>query len=304
MGNDGRDPDGGDGTEHSIEFFPVRLMSTQHEIYTGRSTYHEINVTDYDFLRVLRFQRNRQSSMYLDAPYETDFEYPAYLHTPLAIKPDARRALVIGLGGGSVVKRYWRDYPEMWLDVVELDPEIVDVAYTYFALPRDERIRVFVDDGRRFLDTTNETYDIVIIDAFDEDQVPRQLTTDEFLREVRDHLSPGGVIAYNFIGVISGERSKPFRSLYRTLCNVWRRVWVFTMDEGVDTEGVNLILLASDAPLTDDELRQRLENRVYGRVSVPGFAMFSDDLYPGKVRTGDVPIITDPPAGKQQRRRR
>ena len=61
--------------------------------------------------------------MYLDAPFDTDFEYPGYFHVALAMKPDAIRTLVIGLGGGTVVKRMWRDYPEMRIDSVELDPE-------------------------------------------------------------------------------------------------------------------------------------------------------------------------------------
>jgi spermidine synthase len=277
-------------------------MDSRNAIYSHTSPYHDIRVEDVGYLRVLRFERNRQSSMYLDAPFDTDFEYPAYLHTPLALKPDAARTLIIGLGGGSVVKRMWRDYPEMRVDVVELDPEIVEIAHRFFGLPRDERIRVFVDDGRAFLETCSETYDVVIVDAFDEDRVPRPLTTEEFLRLARDRLSPDGVVAYNFIGAPSGDHSKPFRSLYKTMKNVWRGVWVFMTDEGVLAEGANLILLGSDADVTDDVLRSRLADRVGGMVTVPAFERFGEDLYTGEIRTGDVPIITDPPRAKPRRR--
>jgi spermidine synthase len=278
-------------------------MNLVNTVYSHSSPFHDIHVEDLGYLRVLRFERNRQSSMYLDAPFDTDFEYPAYLHTPLAVKPDATRTLVIGLGGGSVVKRMWRDYPDMTLDVVELDPEIVDVAHRFFELPRDPRIRVVVDDGRAFIETATGTYDIVIVDAFDEDRVPRPLTTEEFLRLVRDRLAPDGVVAYNFIGAPKGDHSKPFRSLYRTLSNVWRHVWVFMTDEGLLTEGANLILLASDADVPDDELRTRLAGRVGGKVTVPAFDRFGEDLYTGEIRTGDVPIILDPPRGKSRRDR-
>jgi spermidine synthase len=278
-------------------------MNLVNTVYSHTSPYHDIHVEDLGYLRVLRFERNRQSSMYLDAPFDTDFEYPAYLHTPLALKPDAARTLVIGLGGGSAVKRMWRDYPEMRLDVVELDPEIVEVAHRYFELPYDERIRVFVDDGRAFLETCAETYDIVIVDAFDEDRVPRALTTEEFMRLTRDRLAPDGVIAYNFIGAPSGDHSKPFRGLYRTLSNIWRHVWVFMTDEGLLTEGANLILLGSDADVSADELRDRLADRVGGKVTVPAFHRFGEDLFTGEIRTGDVPIITDPPRSRNTRRR-
>ena len=273
------------------------------ERYAGTSPYHDINVSDYGYIRVLRFTRNRQSSMYLDAPFETDFEYPGYFHISVAIKPDAARTLAIGLGGATVIKRMWRDYPSMSIDAVELDPMVVEVAFRFFELPEDERIRVFTDDGRRFLDTATETYDIVLVDAFDEDRVPRPLTTEEFMRALRDRLNADGVVAYNFLGEHAGERSKPFRSLYRTMRNVWRNVWVFVVNDGVDSEGTNLMLFATDADLTADELCDRIADRAGGIVTVPAFELMGEDLYRGEIRLGDVPLITDPPKGKPGRRR-
>lgn len=278
-------------------------MNPQSPVYSTTSAYHDIDVTDHGFLRVLRFTRNRQSSMYLDSPFDTDFEYPGYFHIALALDPAATRTLVIGLGGASVVKRMWRDYPEMSIDAVELDPDVVDIAQRFFELPEDERIRVYVDDGRRFIETCADDYDIVLIDAFDEDRVPRQLTTEEFLRAVRDRLASGGVVAYNFIGALRGDHSKPFRSLYRTLRNVWRHVRVFAVDEGVETEGANLMIFATDAPVTDDELRERIADRIGGRVTVPAFHLFGADLFTGEIRCGDVPMIVDPPKCKGAGRR-
>ncbi len=271
-------------------------------VYSHASPFHDIHVEDVGHLRVLRFERNRQSSMYLDAPFDTDFEYPAYLHTPLALKPDAQRTLIIGLGGGTVVKRMWRDYPGMRVDVAELDPDMVEVARRFFRVPDDDRIRVFAADGRAYLETSPETYDIVIVDAFDEDRVPRPLTTEEFLRLVRDRLAPDGVVAYNFIGAPAGDHSKPFRSLYKTMANVWRRVIVFVADEGLLTEGANLILLGSDADVSDETLRSRLADRVGGIVTVPAFDRFGEDIYSRGIPTGDVAILTDAPQGRTRRR--
>jgi spermidine synthase len=267
-------------------------------MYSHDSAFHHISVTDVGFVRMLRFEHNRQSSMYLDSPFDTDFEYPGYFHIALAIRPGATRTLVIGLGGGTVAKRMWRDYPEMTVDAVELDPEVVEVARRFFELPEDERLRVFVEDGRRFVESARDLYDIVIIDAFDDDRVPRPLTTEEFMASARDRLLPDGVIAYNFIGSTRGDRSKAFRSMHRTLSNVWGNVWVFEVDDGILTEGSNIILFASDTDMTEDELRAGIETRVGGRVSVPAFDTFADDLYVGPIRSGDVPLILDPPRRK------
>ena len=162
-------------------------------------------VTDHGFIRVLSFGGHRQSSMYLDAPFDTDFEYPSYFHIALAVTPDATRALALGLGGGSVVKRMWRDYPGMRVDAVELDPDVVDVARRFFALPDDERIRTFVDDGRHFIESGSSVYDIVIVDVFDGDRIPPTLVAEEFLCALRSRLAQGGVVAYNFMGAVEGD---------------------------------------------------------------------------------------------------
>jgi len=253
------------------------------QIYSHTSTFHDIDVTDHGFLRVLSFGPNRQSSMYLDAPFDTDFEYPNYFHLALAIKPDALRTLAIGLGGGTVVKRMWRDYPDMHIDAVELDPVVVDVAERFFELPSDERIRIFVDDGRHFLETRTDTYDIMIVDAFLGDAVPPPLIADEFMRTLHDRLSANGAVVYNFMGTVAGEGSEQFRALHRALAACWRQVWVFVINESTDSGATNLILLATDSPLSTTELRARIASRVDGKVGVPAFHLFGEDLYEGEI---------------------
>ncbi len=69
------------------------------------------HVIEEDGVRRLLFSRKQQSSMRLDDPFETDLPYLTHLHLPMAVKPDASRALLIGLGGGMLAKRMWRDYP-------------------------------------------------------------------------------------------------------------------------------------------------------------------------------------------------
>lgn len=266
--------------------------------------YHRVRITDNDGIRLLRFERNRQSTMFLNDPFETDCEYCSYLHLPLAIQPRAKRVLVIGLGGGSVVKRYWRDYPWMRVDAVELDPDIVEIAYSFFELPEDPRIDVAIADGREFLQRGTRTYDIVIVDAYDDDRVPRPLLTEEFMREVRGRLASDGVLAYNYIGAVYGPKSRPFRSLHRTLSNVWSRVWSFPIGISRDVSDVtrNIILMASDVDIGDDDVLERISSRVDGLVTVPGFAQFGEDLYQGPIRSGDVPLIVDPTPGGRRRR--
>ncbi len=265
-------------------------------LFQKDTQYHRISVTEDSSERHLRFDRSHQSAMDLADPYSSGIRYPDYLHLPMALKPDAKRVLVLGLGGGTVTKRYWRDYPGVSVDTVEIDPVVVDVAKRYFDLPTDPRIRLFTEDARRYLQSTNETYDIVIVDAYYADSLPFHLTTREFFQEVKDHLSPDGVVAYNCIGSVEGEHSKLFRSMYRTAGDVWGNVWAFPIGIGkthVKQENRNIIVVASDQQVSASDFAARIEDRAGGLVTIPGYAGFARDLYTGRIKTGDVPLLTD-----------
>jgi spermidine synthase len=204
--------------------------------------------------------------------------------------------LVLGLGGGAVTKRMWRDYPELEIDSVEIDPVVVEVARDYFGLPEDERSRVFIEDARRHIQQTDETYDIIIIDAYYSDALPSHLTTQEFLAEVKSRLAPDGVVAYNVISAVDGEGSELFRSMYRTADTVWDTLRVFPIGIAEDDdleERRNIIVLATDEPLAEGELMADIESAVDGRVTIRGFEEFGEDLYTDVVRLADVPLLTD-----------
>jgi spermidine synthase len=118
----------------------------------------------------------------------------------LAVVQRPQRMLIIGLGGGSMAKFLHRRFPQAHIDAVELDPMVVDVARRYFDLVEDERLRVHVGDGRAFIEKSAQRYDIIFLDAFGPDSIPRTLTTREFLEAVRNHLSQDGVVAANIWG--------------------------------------------------------------------------------------------------------
>lgn len=277
---------------------PAPAVNEQGEtvLFRQDTQYHRITVTEGDSARHLRFDRSHQSAISLDDPYESRIRYPDYMHLALTLKPDAERVLVLGLGGGAITKRFWRDYPGVSVDSVEIDPVVVDVARKYFWLPEDERSRVFVEDARRYVQTTGETYDIVIVDAYYSDALPFHLTTEEFLREVKAVMSPDGVIAYNVISAPEGDASKLFRSMYRTAEGVWSQIRVFPIGLGADGNTLamrNIIVLATDAPADDARMLGAIASRVDGRVTISGFAEMAQDLYSSPVEVADVPLLTD-----------
>jgi spermidine synthase len=218
-------------------------------LYAKDTRYHRLSVAEDTETRYLRFDNTYQSGMFRSRPFATAFEYADLFHLLKAYDPNARKVLFIGLGGGSSPKRIWRDFPDMQVQAVELDPVVVDVAYKYFALPRDPRLQVAVDDGRRYLDRHEDKWDAILIDAFFADAIPFHLFTNEFMELVRSRLNPGGVVMTNTIGSIAGGRSRLFRSVYRTYRSVFPTVLVHPTiigADGGDTDVRNLILVATE----------------------------------------------------------
>jgi len=268
-------------------------------LYQADSLYHHLWVVENADSRFLRFDNSWQSGMYLADPYATRFEYTDFFHLALVMNPKVKDVLFIGLGGGSAPKKFLRDYPEARIDVVELDPAVIAVARRFFFVPPDSpRFRVLAQDGRVFLQQTTRKYDLIVVDAYYADSIPFHLTTQEFLRELKSRLQPGGLVAANLIGAFEGPKSEVFRSLYRTFSSVFPTRYLFPVhwDKEADPSLLrNIILIAGEGrPLDRKILLQRAQEMVTnGQIQVPRLATYAASLYQNPVAVGDVPLLTD-----------
>jgi spermidine synthase len=266
--------------------------------YAKDTRYHRLSVADDETNRYLRFDNTYQSGMPLARPFGTSFEYADLFHLARAYKPGARDILFIGLGGGSSPKRLWRDFPDVRIQAVELDPTVVEVAYRFFQLPRDERLEVAVDDGRRYLDKDDRKWDAIMIDAFFADAIPFHLFTAEFMELVRSKLNPGGVVITNTIGAMSGESSRLFRSVYRTYRTAFPTVLVHPVllpgDEGDETIR-NLMLVATEqaAPEKAFLAERWREIREQSNGRAPDLTKAIRDRRDAPVSVVGVPTLTD-----------
>lgn len=260
------------------------------------SVYHHIVVVEDAEARYLRFDRSFQSGMLLSDPFESPFLYAAYAHLGLIFAPRARRVLVVGLGGGSIPKRFWRDYPEMTVEVVELDPMVVDVAKRFFEVREDARLRLVNQDGRMFLRRTAKTYDLVILDAYFAESIPFHLTTKEFYALVKARLTPGGAVVSNLLGQLRGPRSSLFRAMYRTHGEVFRGLYPFAVAYHPDDDAAmirNIMLVATaEGGLSRAEILSRARQTA-GRVRFPRFLSYAADHYGEPITVDDVPVLTD-----------
>jgi spermidine synthase len=136
-----------------------------------------------------------QSSMRLEDPYALALDYTRCMMAFLLFHPEPRRALMIGLGGGSLAKFFHKFLKRTSIKVVELDERVVVAAREHFALPR--AIEVQIGDGAEALEP--ECCDTLVVDAFeDELHVPR-LASQAFYDGAFLALSEPGALVVNFM---------------------------------------------------------------------------------------------------------
>lgn len=275
---------------------PIRLP-TQRVVYEKDSAYHQISVLEDGLNRYLRFNRSFQGGMVLRDPYESPFLYTSYAHLAHLFHPAIRRVLMIGLGSGTIPKRFTRDYPDVLVDSVELDPAVVDVAKRFFEVKEDTRQRIAVQDGRVYLRRSEAKYDLIILDAYFAEGIPFHLATKEFLELARDHLAPGGVVVSNIIGALEGPDSRLYRALHKTYGSVFPGLYPFPTAFGLarnPTETRTIILVSSGKTglKAEEILAAARRLRAEGKVRLP-LDRYARDYYDGKILTDDVPLLTD-----------
>ncbi|HZL84614.1 MAG TPA: fused MFS/spermidine synthase [Candidatus Krumholzibacteria bacterium] len=158
--------------------------------------------------------------------------------------------LLVGLGGGAVVKDFAADG---WkIDAVEIDAVVARVAETHFGL-RPEECRIFCMDGRRFLRDHDTVYDVVVLDAFGSSSIPFHLVTREMFALVAEHLAPRGIVAINV--ETRGWDDPLLASIAATLATSFTEVVALPTSEPPNTLG-NIVLFGArrSLELADDAI--------------------------------------------------
>lgn len=228
-----------------------------------------------------------QSAMFLDSN-ELVFEYTKFYHLISVLRPDFQRSLMIGGAGYSFPKAYLATYPNAALDVVEIDPTLTDIARRRFRLQDNDRLRIFHEDGRVFLNRTDAgSYDVVMMDAFGSlFSVPYQLTTTEAVSQIHRVLDDSGVVVFNIGSAIRGDASLFLQAELATYRGVFPNVHVFKVKpERTDDELQNLIVVACKSECLpaasngDKSIDSILARRYTADIPITADA-FTDDLAP------------------------
>lgn len=266
-------------------------------LYEKDTEHHRIRVEETRERRYLYFDGTLQSSMDLRDPTSLELLYSRFASLGLVLKPDAAKALIIGLGGASMAKKYHKEFPQMEIDSIEIDPHVVEVAREFFHFEEAPNQRVHRGDGREFLTRTRRRFDLILLDAYYADNVPFHLVTREFFAAARGKLTSEGVLAANLIGSLRGCDSTMIRAAIKTLKTVFPQLYTFPTfgNRGyVLGEIQNVVVLASNSPdrVSAKEMERRARRLDRDLFPKP-VSKIRKSCYNGPLEQDDVEVLTD-----------
>ncbi|MES2041412.1 MAG: fused MFS/spermidine synthase [Pseudomonadota bacterium] len=183
-----------------------------------------------------------QSAMKLDVPDELVCAYSRTVMGLLMFQPQPRHILLIGLGGGSLVKYCYRHLPDCRITVLEINADVIAMRELFMLPPDDERLRVIHCDAVTHLQANTYDADVLLLDAYDENGLVTDLNTAKFYAICHANLVANGIMVANVWGkpsVLAGMLSRLRQQFARQVS--WTR----------SPDSYNLIVYASKGTLSD-----------------------------------------------------
>lgn len=226
------------------------VMTADGVLESVESEYNNIFVIKQGQLLYMNF--GYRGSQYVESVYDLldpealSVRYTRHMTLAAVYASKLERAAFVGLGGGRTASYLVRSFPELRMEVAELDPEVIRLAQKYFGVQGSERLKIHPQDGRVFLVRTKATYDAVFLDAYRGPFVPFHLLTKEYFELIKKRLNPGGVVAQNV-----EPTTMVLDSAIKTIAAVFRNVETYEA-------GGNVVIIAYDGdPIPPQRLQER-----------------------------------------------
>lgn len=159
--------------------------------------------------------------------------------------------LILGMGTGTFATQCERYFDNMSISGVEIDQKITDLAKEYFELPKDVDVTTY--DGRAYLNAVDKTYDVIMVDAYQDITIPFQMSSAEFFSLVKEHLNKDGVMVVN-MNMRGREEGNINQYLSDTISRVFSEI--YTVDVAGST---NRELFASNNPEMIEVFRRNVD---------------------------------------------
>lgn len=210
-------------------------------------------------VRLMRIGESLQSATYLGKRWNVPpFEYiKAFDHMFEALDPiNVKSVLMIGGGGFSYPKHLLTQYDDVSMDVVEIDPAVIEIARRFFFLDRlektlasngrEDRLHIIAQDGLEFLEMTDKVYDVIINDSFEGEIATSDLICLDGIDSVVSHLRRGGLYMTNIVVDFTREGASGLHRFMTSLNARFDNVYVCDASDPSFGGADNYIVIATD----------------------------------------------------------
>lgn len=234
--------------------------SVSYDTQYGKVTIYNTNKGE-DSYRTLLVGQGHESATFISEEkcYDLYYEYTKYYDLMFKSTKEIKNTLMIGGAGYSYPKYYISKYLDKSIDVVEIDPDITEIAKKYFYLDKlindfdlknNNRLGLITEDGRTYLNKNTKKYDAILNDAFAGESPAATLTTIEAAQKIYNSLTENGLYLSNIISSIDGENSNFIKAEVNTLKHVFKNVYVVPCNDLNNYERVqNNMVIATDDTL-------------------------------------------------------
>lgn len=211
-------------------------------------------IEDGEILR-LYVDGDQQSAIDTKKPERLVLIYFSHMLSALLFLDKPRQLLLLGLGGGDLVRYSAYHFPDATITAYENNPEVVEVARRLFALPEQgERFVLHEEDAQNLSQHQHPQQDLIFIDLFVKGRLPASFAEATFFQACKKLLSPGGCLVLNLIP----QDEMEFARVLAILRSVFQRR---TLCLAVADHGNVVVLAFNQVPRTLD--RKGIEEKAY-----------------------------------------
>ncbi|NPA75323.1 MAG: polyamine aminopropyltransferase [Euryarchaeota archaeon] len=215
------------------------------ELEHVRSEYQDIHVFEtYDYGNLLVIDGTVQTTERDEFIY-----HEMIVHMPMLTHSSPERVLIVGGGDGGAAREALKHEPEE-VHVVEIDEKVVEISKKYLpgiaSAYEDSRVHLHVEDGIKFVKRSSK-FDVIIVDSTDPVGPAEGLFHEDFYRDIKSAMNPGGVMAQQCGTPV--YHPEELRNAYLALSRVFRYVRVFLAYIPTYPSGMWAFVMASDSEI-------------------------------------------------------
>jgi spermidine synthase len=225
----------------------IDTPSSHYQIETGTYEGREVKA-------LVTGSAGMQSGVFINGDRDLVFAYTQAMAALVDQAPRKDRVLMLGGGVYTLPEHVASYHPSAQVDVVEIDPVLERIARNHFGYTAPANVRSIADDARTYVERTDQKYDVILIDIFNEQTTPFSVSTQEFAASLKNILQPDGIVVVNMIGSLSADCKPLLTSLDASYRSAFTAGMLIPIDDATFENRQNIIGVYANSSLTPYEL--------------------------------------------------